>query len=88
MLLLTAIQNVAVEDADGTVHIDRQAVRDELAKTSDFAGIIGTITCDDFGDCGSQRISVILHDGSDPADAINNVVFSATREELLPLIAG
>lgn len=86
IMLLTAIDAVAVEDGD-TLLIDRQALRDELDKTSGFKGIIGEITCDEFGDCGAQRISVVFHAG-DPVAAMTNVVFSSTRSELLKLIEG
>ena len=87
ILLLTAIDAVAVESEDGTVYIDRQALRDELDATTDFPGIIGTITCDAFGDCGAQRIAVVLHEG-DAVAATSNVVYSATREDLIDLITG
>lgn len=77
MLLLSAIDAVAVVDADGTMHVDRQALRDQLDSTSGFSGVIGTLACDDFGDCGSQAISVILHeDPNDVAAGKANVVYS------------
>ncbi|MEE2768485.1 MAG: transporter substrate-binding domain-containing protein, partial [Actinomycetota bacterium] len=42
-----------------------------------YSGIIGVLTCDDFGDCGSQRISVIQHnDSSDWQAGTANVVFT------------
>jgi branched-chain amino acid transport system substrate-binding protein len=59
VLLLSAIDAVSVELADGGLFIDRQLLRDELAATSNFAGIIGSLSCDEYGDCGAQRISVI-----------------------------
>jgi branched-chain amino acid transport system substrate-binding protein len=77
MLLLRAIDAVAVVDADGTMHVDRQALRDELNATTGFSGVIGTLACDAFGDCGSQAISVILHtDPTDVAAGKANVVYS------------
>jgi branched-chain amino acid transport system substrate-binding protein len=87
IMLLSAIDAVAVDNGDGSLTIDRQALRDELSATSGFAGLIGSLTCDEFGDCGSQEISVVLHEGD--ADATpTNVQFSAGREDLLPLITG
>jgi branched-chain amino acid transport system substrate-binding protein len=86
VMLLTAIDNVAV-DIDGTLYIDRQALRDELNGITDFPGIIGLITCDEFGDCGAQRISVVEHQG-DPATVGDNVEFTATRADLIDLITG
>ncbi len=74
-MVLAAIDAVAV-DVDGTLYIDREALRNELTATS-FDGIIGAITCDAFGDCGAQRITVILN--NNPADfeaASSNVVYS------------
>jgi branched-chain amino acid transport system substrate-binding protein len=76
VLLLSAIDQVAVVLADGSLFIDRQALRDALTATSGFGGIIGTLSCDEFGDCGAQRISVVEH--TDPSDipfGKQNIVF-------------
>jgi len=59
-LLLQAIEKVAVVDGD-TLFIDRQALRDELTSTSGYDGLIGTINCDDYGDCGAAVISIFQH---------------------------
>ncbi|GMQ93189.1 MAG: ABC transporter substrate-binding protein [Acidimicrobiia bacterium] len=76
VLLLSAIDAVAVEMSDGTLIVDRQALRDELTATSGFGGIIGTLSCDEFGDCGAQRISIVLHlDSSDIEAGKSNIVF-------------
>lgn len=76
VLLLSAIDAVSVELSDGTLFIDRQALRDQLTATSGFGGIIGTLSCDAFGDCGAQRISVVLHeDPTDIAAGKSNIVF-------------
>lgn len=76
VLLLTAINEVAVIQMDGSLFIDRQALRDELTATSGFSGIIGTLGCDAFGDCGAQRISVVLHlDSTDVEAGKVNTVF-------------
>jgi branched-chain amino acid transport system substrate-binding protein len=58
MILLNAIEAVAQQGADGTLLIGRQALRDALYATSGFAGITGTITCNEFGDCADPAISV------------------------------
>ena len=63
-MLLSAIDEVAVAGDDGSLMIDRQALRDALAATS-FDGLIGGIGCDEFGDCGSQAIALYEH--PDPA---------------------
>ncbi|MDE0370611.1 MAG: branched-chain amino acid ABC transporter substrate-binding protein [bacterium] len=73
-MLLRAIDQVAV-DVDGTLHIDRAQVRDELTRTS-MDGIIGPIDCDQYGDCGTQRLTVLYN--TDPRNieaGKNNVVF-------------
>ncbi len=76
VLLLSAIDQVAVVQSDGSLFIDRQALRDAITATKGFGGIIGTIGCDDFGDCGAQRISIVLHtDSSDVEAGKNNIVF-------------
>ncbi|MEE8497735.1 MAG: ABC transporter substrate-binding protein, partial [Acidimicrobiia bacterium] len=77
MLLLSAIKAVAVVDGDGVMWVDRNALRRELESTTNFAGMIGTLECDDFGDCGSQTIGIIEHlDPSDPAESKKNFVYS------------
>ncbi len=78
-MLLMAIKAVAVEDGD-RLHIDRRALRDELDKISGFSGIIGTINCDDFGDCGAAKITVIHNVDNVYSNATENVVFSYVPE--------
>ena len=74
IMLLRAIDRVGVE-VDGTLYIDRQTLREELHRTS-FDGITGSITCDEYGDCGAQRIAVVQHtDSRDVEAGKNNVVF-------------
>jgi branched-chain amino acid transport system substrate-binding protein len=57
-MILAAIEAVAVQDADGTLRIDRQALRDALLATTDFQGLTGSLTCDPYGDCADPRIAV------------------------------
>ena len=57
-MLLDAIAAASHADGD-TLVVDRAGVREYLNSVSNYSGIIGVLTCDDFGDCGSQRISVI-----------------------------
>lgn len=59
-MLLDAIATVAVVDGD-VLHIDRLALREELNKTSRYNGLIGEISCDEFGDCGAAVISIFQH---------------------------
>ncbi len=59
-LLLSAINSVAVADG-GKLYIDRAALRQEIAATDGFQGLLGTLSCDDFGDCGTGRVSIYHH---------------------------
>jgi branched-chain amino acid transport system substrate-binding protein len=76
ILLLRAIERVAVADGD-TLFIDRQALRDELSATSGFQGMIGSLSCDDFGDCGAAKIIVFQHiDLEDHQASKANILYS------------
>ncbi len=68
-ILLSAIEEVAVE-AGGALYIDRAKLREALMDIEGFRGIIGTISCDDFGDCGTGVVQIVHHTDSsvnDPA---------------------
>ena len=58
MILFEALEQVVVEDDDGTLNIDRQELRDAVGATENFDGITGTLTCDQFGDCANPTIQV------------------------------
>jgi branched-chain amino acid transport system substrate-binding protein len=70
-LLLTAIETVAVQEKDGTLHIGRQALRDALHATVGYEGLTGSITCDQYGDCGAIRLQTARLD--DPAAGLEGV---------------
>jgi len=57
-MIFACVEQVAVQDEDGTLHIGRQAMRDCLFATSGWEGITGKLTCDEFGDCANPQISV------------------------------
>ncbi|MDE0461645.1 MAG: ABC transporter substrate-binding protein, partial [Caldilineaceae bacterium] len=59
-LLLRAIEAVAVVDGE-TLYIDRARLREALSGTRGFRGLIGEISCDGFGDCGTGRAYVVQH---------------------------
>lgn len=63
-LLLNAIETVAGE-AGGKLYVDRAALRGELHATSGFQALIGTLNCDEFGDCGTGRVNIYHH--TDPS---------------------
>ena len=52
-LIAQAVTAVAIENSDGSVSIPRQAMMDAILGTSDYAGISGTLTCNETGDCQS-----------------------------------
>ena len=74
-LLLDAITAASRVEGDKLV-VDRAGIRQHLDQVQDYQGIIGEIACDDFGDCGSGKISIIEHlDPSDPDASWDNVVY-------------
>ena len=77
-LLLQTIEHVAIHEEDGTVHIGRQALREALYDTTEFDGVSGSLTCDEFGDCGSCGVNVYRLD--DPAQGLeglqSNVIYT------------
>jgi branched-chain amino acid transport system substrate-binding protein len=56
-LLLSSIESVAVE-VDGRLYVDRAALRDAITETQDFQGLLGMLSCDEFGDCGTGGVSI------------------------------
>jgi branched-chain amino acid transport system substrate-binding protein len=56
-ILLAAIEQVAVVDSDGTVHIGRQALRDAIKATKDYTGLTGKLDCSDkvFAGVGTSK---------------------------------
>ena len=66
-MLLRAIDEVAVGDGD-TLYIDRSKLREALAGVAGFRGIIGVISCDEFGDCGTGRVQITHHTDSSVTD--------------------
>lgn len=57
-LILGCVEEVAAQDDDGTIHVGRQDMRDCLYATKDYAGITGSLTCDEHGDCADPKIVV------------------------------
>jgi branched-chain amino acid transport system substrate-binding protein len=70
-MVIAAIEKVAVQDADGTLHIPRQAMRDAMYATKDFPGLTGNLTCTPTGDCADPKIAVYeYHAGQYPPERI------------------
>ena len=66
-LLLRAIEEVAVADGD-TLYIDRAKLREALTATAGFSGIVGSMSCDEFGDCGTGFVHIVHHTDSSVED--------------------
>ncbi len=71
MLLLYAIEKTATVGENGTLHIGRQALRDTLSATKKLQGISGSLSCDEFGDCGIARYMLLRLD--DPMAGVEGV---------------
>ena len=68
MLVLKAIDQVAVEGADGSLTVGRQALRDALYSIEGYEGLTGTLTCNDTdspGDCATGGALAIYQIGPD-----------------------
>ena len=53
-VLKAAIESVVIDNGDGSLSIPRQALRDAVFATSGYAGVTGTITCGELGDCATD----------------------------------
>ena len=58
MLLKAAIERSALVDADGTLHIGRQALRDALYGMQNYHGLTGLLSCTPNGDCANPTIGI------------------------------
>jgi branched-chain amino acid transport system substrate-binding protein len=88
---LAAIEKVAVQDADGTLHIGRQALRDALLANKGFVGLPGTLTCNEAvtgkknpGDCGDPHIAVYQILNADPASWNPGTAANANPKKIYP----
>ena len=66
-MLLRAIEEVAIVDGE-SLYIDRSQLRKTLTGLRDFKGIIGMISCDEYGDCGTGRVQISHHRDSSMTD--------------------
>ena len=74
-LLMDAILAASTDDG-GTLVIDRADVREYLNGVSNYSGLIGSMSCDAYGDCSSAKITVIQNtDIADYAASTANVVY-------------
>lgn len=82
-LLFHAIEKVAINENDGTLHIGRKALREQLYHTSHFKGVTGTLSCNQFGDCSRPAFDVLrLENPSLGLEGLqSNIVFSYTSKK-------
>ncbi|MCL4249109.1 MAG: branched-chain amino acid ABC transporter substrate-binding protein [Anaerolineae bacterium] len=59
-ILLNAIEQVGVVADDGTISIGRQALRDAISDLTDYAGLTGTLTCNETGDCATGEALAVF----------------------------
>lgn len=59
-MLLAAIEKAAVQNADGSLSIGRQALRDAMYASKDFKGLTGNLNCDQNGDCATGEALAIF----------------------------
>ncbi|MDH4137848.1 MAG: transporter substrate-binding domain-containing protein, partial [Anaerolineae bacterium] len=60
MLIMNAIEQVGVVDADGNLMIGRKALNEAIRGTTGYKGLTGTLTCDENGDCGVGSVAVSM----------------------------
>ncbi len=82
-LLFHAIEQAAIPDRNGILHIGRRKLRDTLYATKTFKGVTGILSCDQFGDCGRSSFHILRLD--DPSLGLKgleaNVVFSGDAQK-------
>jgi branched-chain amino acid transport system substrate-binding protein len=78
-ILLDAIEQVAVVDDDGTVHVGRQALRDAIAGVTDYTGLTGRLDCSD-DDYSAFGITNASHGDCATGEALG--IFEITQAEL------
>jgi branched-chain amino acid transport system substrate-binding protein len=66
-IVFAAIEKVAIQGEDGALLIPRKALHAEMAATANFAGLTGTLTCSETGDCADPKIAVYECVNADPA---------------------
>ncbi|GMR11267.1 MAG: hypothetical protein BMS9Abin28_2095 [Anaerolineae bacterium] len=79
-IILDAIEAVAVESDDGTLHVGRQALRDWITNLTGFDGLTGTLACGDRqlagieakGECATGEALAIYQLGADQVASADN----------------
>lgn len=80
-ILMDAIESAAVgEDDNGVLYVSKDGIRAYVAGLTDYDGLTGTLTCDEFGDCGSPYVSV-AEIGTNDAGVLDYLSVFTTRPE-------
>ena len=66
-LLLKALEDTSIIDADGSLLVSRAELRENLARTS-FSGLSGNIACEPLGDCSGSGTAIHAHDDPSVTD--------------------
>ncbi len=67
-VLFDAIEQVAVENEDGSLSIPRTALRDAVFATAGYEGLTGIITCTELGDCATDVTIGVFEGPNWPVD--------------------
>jgi branched-chain amino acid transport system substrate-binding protein len=74
-ILLHALEQASYPEPDGSLRIERQGIRDALHELRGFSGLTGSLSCDNFGDCGVPRFKLVRLDGTmDFEQTLNNTL--------------
>ena len=57
-ILFNALEQVAIEGDDGTLHVPKGALRETIYATQEHEGITGTLSCTEHGDCSTPVIAM------------------------------
>jgi branched-chain amino acid transport system substrate-binding protein len=58
-LIFRALEEVAIQNEDGSLLIPRTQLRDAFFATSGYQGLVGTLTCNATGDCNPDAVIVV-----------------------------
>lgn len=73
MIILNSIAQASATDADGTLIIGRQALRDAVYATDGYEGLTGRLSCDENGDCATgEALAVFLLTNAQVTDPATN----------------
>jgi len=67
MMVFAAVEKVAVQEPDGTLHLPRRGLIQALFATRGFPGLTGELNCNELGDCADPVIAVYEASSADPA---------------------